>query len=247
MYEIVWILLKHVVGLMHHFGLPTILLSSLWCHSTHVFLLGCILLWACKWYTYFPLTLVRTSPFISLDFLQGHTLAFDKDIFLSSAHYRSQGISLLPTTGTPTPNNLSSSWDFLSGRSPYMLASTIPSTFMVLEGRPNDKMNPQSLFWIFTHLSSLMLHFVLQDVCIMEMTLKSHRSSGITCHITHMKVKEEQLGRGIVLPFRIYVKTSNLVRITWSVHCSHWQVVGIHSNGFSDSPRNLLTYLVSLF
>ena len=37
---------------------------------------------------------VRTSPCIFLDLLQGHTLASDKDILLTSAHYCGQGIML---------------------------------------------------------------------------------------------------------------------------------------------------------
>lgn len=42
----------------------------------------------------------------------------------------------------------------------------------------------------------------------MEMTLKYQRSFGISCHITHMKVKEENLSRCIVLPLSIYVVAS---------------------------------------
>ena len=67
-------------------------------------------------------------PCISLDSLQGHTLASDKDITLTSMSYRIQSIYLPPTIGIPTPNGLWSSWDFLLGISTHMLAGPTPST-----------------------------------------------------------------------------------------------------------------------
>ena len=79
--------------------------------------------------TFFPLTCVRTSPHISLNSLQGHTLASDKDIFLTSVRYCNQGIASLLIVGTPTPNNLRSSWDFLPRISLDMLAGPTSSTF----------------------------------------------------------------------------------------------------------------------
>jgi len=39
-----------------------------------------------------------------------------------------------------------SNWDFLLGTSPDMLAGLAPSTFMVLEGGPDDKLCPPILF-----------------------------------------------------------------------------------------------------
>jgi len=60
--------------------------------------------------------------------------------------YRSQGITLLHTAGTPTPSNLRSSWNFLLGRSPDMLVGTTPPKFLAREGGLDDKMSPQSLF-----------------------------------------------------------------------------------------------------
>lgn len=76
---------------------------------------------------HFPLHVLE-PPCISLESLQGHTLAPDKVITFTSAHYRSQGITLLPIAGTPTPNGLRSSSDFLPGRSPNMLAGPTLST-----------------------------------------------------------------------------------------------------------------------
>jgi len=89
---------------------------------------------------------VLEPPCISVDSLQGHTLAFDKDITLISVEYHSQGITLPPIVGTPTPNGLRSSWDFLLGRSPNMFVVLAPSTFIPLEGGLDDKLSPQSVF-----------------------------------------------------------------------------------------------------
>lgn len=55
--------------------------------------------------------------------MQGHTPISDMDILLTYAHYRNQVITLLPT-----PNDLSSSWDFLPRRSLDMLVGLEPST-----------------------------------------------------------------------------------------------------------------------
>lgn len=49
-----------VVGLTHHFNFWTIFNFILWCHSTHVFLSGCILLHASKGCTSFSPPCVRT-------------------------------------------------------------------------------------------------------------------------------------------------------------------------------------------
>ena len=93
----------------------------------------------------FPLYVLE-PPCISLDSLQGHTLASNKVIILTSTHYINQGNNVLLSVGTPTPNSLRSSWDFLPRRSIDMLVGLAPSTFMVLKGGPDDKMSPQSLF-----------------------------------------------------------------------------------------------------
>lgn len=61
-------------------------------------------------------------------------------------HFHSQGIDLLPTTGTPIRNGLRSSWNFLPRRSLGMLVGPTPSKFLMLEGGMNEKLSPQSLF-----------------------------------------------------------------------------------------------------
>ena len=93
----------------------------------------------------FPLCVLE-PPCISLDLLQGHTFASNKDILPTSARNRIQVDIILPTTGTPTPNGLRSSWDFLLGRSPDMLVGPTLSTFLVLEGGLDDKLCPLILF-----------------------------------------------------------------------------------------------------
>lgn len=118
-------------------------------------LVGCILLHASKGHTCFSPPCVRTSPCIFLDVLEGHKLASDKDDTLTSMQYPTQGIALLPIVETPTPNDLRSSFFF--GRSLYILAGPTLSRFLEIEGRPNDKVSPQSLFGILTHLSWLIL------------------------------------------------------------------------------------------
>lgn len=130
--------------LTHHFSLWTILLPV--CDVIHL---------VCSFQvTYYYMLLRDTLPFplhmikppcISVDLLQGGTLAFDKAIMLTYMHYHSQEITLLPTVGTPTPNCLRSSWDFLLGRSHDMMVGPTPSKFLVIEGGPNDKLSPQIL------------------------------------------------------------------------------------------------------
>ena len=70
-------------------------------------------------FTFFSLRSVRTSHTPSLTHCINHTLATDKVILLASVRHHGQGITLRPTIGTPTPNGLTSNWDFLLGRSPW--------------------------------------------------------------------------------------------------------------------------------
>ena len=89
---------------------------------------------------------VSKPPCISLDLLQGHTLASNKVIILTYARYHSQGITILPTAMIPTPSSLRYSLDFLLNKSPDMLVDPTLSTFLSLEEGPNDKLSSQSLF-----------------------------------------------------------------------------------------------------
>ena len=127
LYAIVWILLKTCCCINFSLWIVDYLASSIWCHSPCVFLSRCVLLQASKGHTSFYTMCVRT-PCISLDSLQGHALASDKDILLTSVLYRNQCIALIPIVGTPTPNSLRSNWDFLLGRYPYTLVGLALST-----------------------------------------------------------------------------------------------------------------------
>ena len=127
LYTIVWILLKSCCWFN-----PS-LWSQLFCFpSSDVIQLMCSFQ-AVYYYRLlrdtliFPLHVLE-PPYISLDWQQGYTLASNKYILLTFARYCSQGTTLLPTVGTPTPNSMRSSWDFLLGRSPDMLTSPTPST-----------------------------------------------------------------------------------------------------------------------
>jgi len=191
----------------------------------------------------FPL-LVLEHLCISLEFLQGNTLAFDKDIKLTSACYRSQGIALLPTSGTPTPNGLRSSWELLLRRSSDMLVGPSISTFMVLEGGPDDKMSPQSVFWISAHSLWLTLELILRQDCLMDVILKCLEISLMTCHVTHMMVKVEQLFLVTELPSWDYVKGIKSMRIIFLACCSHSYSEGMHCNGVSHSPQPPFTLMI---
>ena len=70
-------------------------------------------------FTFLSLRSVGTSRTHSLTFCIINTLATDRVILLASVRHRSQGITLRPTVGTPTPNGLRSNWDFLLGTSPW--------------------------------------------------------------------------------------------------------------------------------
>lgn len=187
LYEYCW---RHVVVLSHHSGLhtcplPTCDVIPFVCsfHAMYYYRLLSDTL-------HFPLYVLQPL-WIPLDSLQGHTLASDKVFILTYARYCGQEITLLPTVGTLTPNGLRSSWEFLPWISPNMLAGPAPSTFLVLEEGLDDKMSPQSLFWISAHLSSPTLQSQLRHVFLMHMILKIRRMSSMTFHDSSTTVKVE--------------------------------------------------------
>ena len=69
-------------------------------------------------FTFFSLRSVITSHTPSLTSCISHTLATDRVILLAYVRHHGQGIMLWPTSRIPTPNCLTSNWDFLLGRSP---------------------------------------------------------------------------------------------------------------------------------
>jgi len=118
---------------------------------------------------------VRNAHAPSLNYCICHNLATNRDILLAFVWNHSQGNTVWPTARTPTPNSLRSSWDFLPGRSPDMLAGLAPSTFLVLEGGPYDKLCPLILFWTFARLSWILSHSPLHDVFSHAKTLNITR------------------------------------------------------------------------
>ena len=128
LYAIIWILLEMCCWFNHHFGLPAHLLSNLWCIFARVFPSQLSTVTGCQGVHPSQPTCVRTSHAPSFTHYSSHTLATGRVILLASVWNHGQGISIRPIAGTSTPNGLRSNWDFLSGRSPYMLASSTLST-----------------------------------------------------------------------------------------------------------------------
>lgn len=115
----------------------------------------------------FPLCAFE-PPCISLDSLQGHTLTPNKLITLTCVCYCSQGITLLPIIGSPTPNGQNSSWDFLLGRSQRHVSRSntiifcFSSMFFIIHYSSNEikiTMAPRvsSIGWVTVVKSSLLL------------------------------------------------------------------------------------------
>ena len=178
----------------HHFGLLAYCISSLWCIFTRVFPLNpCAFIGFQGAHSpHFPC--VRTIHAPSLACYTCHTFATNSDILLVSVCNHGQGDIVQPSAGTPTPNSLRSSWDFLPGRSPDMLAGPARSTFLMLEGGPDDKLSPYILFWIFAHLSWILSHSSLHDVFRMSNLLTSWGTLLISCLNSRMMVKAKWLG-----------------------------------------------------
>ena len=167
----------------HHFGLLANLLSILWCIFSHVFpSKPCTIIGFQGAHSPHP-QLVRTSHAPSLTYCSCHTLATNNDILLASVRNCDQGITIRPTAGTPTPNGLRSNWDFLLGRSLGMLAGPTSSTFLVLEGGPDDKLSSHHLFWIF-HIYNGVCYSLPSEMSI-QWTYLSHRDGVMGSLVTN--------------------------------------------------------------
>lgn len=108
----------------HHFGFSGYLLSSLWCIFTHVFPSHLSTITGYQGVHSSQTTCVRTSHAPFLTHYSGHMLATDKVILLSSMQNHGPGITIRPTTRTPTPNGLRSNWNLLPGRSPWHIGGS---------------------------------------------------------------------------------------------------------------------------
>ena len=128
LHEHVKIFLKCVDWFNHHFGLSADLLSSLWCIFTRVFPSKTRTIIDFQGMQSPHAQCIRNSHAPSFPCCSCHTLATNKDILLASMQNQGQGIIIWPTAGTPTPNGMRFNWDFLLGRSPYILVGLAPST-----------------------------------------------------------------------------------------------------------------------
>jgi len=173
----------------YHFGLLVNLPSSLWCIFSCVFPSKLCVYTSFQGTHSFHLRYVGTIHEPSLACCTCHTLSTNKDISLASSYKHDQDDTVQPTVGTPTPNGLRSSWDFLSQRSLDMLAGPTMSTFLVLEGGTDDKLCPLILFLTFTHLSWILSNSHLCDVFHMSNLSTSQGSFLISCLISRMMVK----------------------------------------------------------
>lgn len=155
----------------HQFVLLVHLPSSLWCIFTRVLpSKPCV---STSFQGAHPphLPCVRTIHAPSLACYKSHTLSTNKDILLMSACNCSQVDTVWPSSGTPTPNGLRSSWDFLQRRSPDMLVGPVWSIFLALEGGLDDKLCPLILFWIFAHPSWILSKSSLNDFfCMLNLS-----------------------------------------------------------------------------
>ena len=173
----------------HHFGLLAYLPSILRCIFSRVFPFW-LYAFTCFQGAHSPHPpCVRTAHEPSLNCCMCHTLATNKDILLASMKNCGQGDTIQPTIGTPRPNGLRSSWDFLPGRSREMFVGLALSTFLALEGGPDDKLCPLILFWTFAYLSWILLHSTLHDVFHMPNLSTSWGSFLISCLNSRMIVK----------------------------------------------------------
>ena len=111
------------------------------------------------------LTLHVLEPFMHLPCLVLHVTPFppSRTSYLPLCTTLVKGDTVWPTAGNPTPNDLRSSWDFLLRISPNMLVGPTTSTYLALEGGPDDKMKTYISFWIFAHPSWILSHSSLHD------------------------------------------------------------------------------------
>jgi len=115
MYKYVWILLKCVDWLNHHFGLLVNFISIFWCIFARVFPSKPRATTGFQGAHSTNSPCVRTVHVPSLSYCSCHTLATNIVILLASMRNHSQVITVQPTVGNPTPNGLRSNWDFLWG------------------------------------------------------------------------------------------------------------------------------------
>lgn len=242
----VWILSKCVVGITITLDHQLIFILDFDVLLLFCSLLSSMLPQVSKGCTHTPVPCVRTFHAPSLTCCKCHTLDTNKDISLISTHNHGQGDTVLPTARTPPPNSLRSSSDFLPGRSPNMLASPALSTFLALEGGLDDKLSPHILFWIFTHLSWILLDSSLCDICL---TLNLSASWGIfmiSCWNLCTMVKAKWPGLSTYMTFLHSSRMQMSSMKSRSTYCFHTHTSWIPTTMVPQPASRLraLTYVV---
>jgi len=114
-----------------------------------------------------------------------------------------------------------------------MLAGPAPSTFLVLEGGPNDKQCPLIQFWTFAYLSWNLAFFFPWGVFRIVKMSPSRGSCSISCPLTRMMVKVKWLGlRTYITLFPWFMRKMSLLT-NRSVCYLHLHFVNPHFIGCS--------------
>lgn len=247
LYNYVWILLKCVDWFNHHFWLLSNFLSSLWCIFANVFPSKPYIITGFQGAHSPHSPCVRTVHGTSLSCHNCNTLATNMDILLSSVRNCGQGNTIWPTAGTPTPNGLRSTWDFLLGRSPNMLVGPTLSTFMALKVGPDDKVCPLILFWTFSYLSWILTLSTFHDVFCMSSLSPSRGSFLISCLNTHMMVKAKWLGLCSYMNSLPCLTRKMDVLTNRPICCFHTHFVNPHIGGCATYRLPMCTHLSTFF
>jgi len=112
-----------------------------------------------------------------------------------------------------------------------MLVVPAPSTFMALEGGPNDKQCPHIQFWTFVYLSwSLALFFPRGVFRIVKMSPSRGRFS-ISCPLTHMMVKAKWPGLSTYITFFPWFMGNMSLLTNMVICCLHSHFRNLHLLG----------------
>lgn len=124
-----------------------------------------------------------------------------------------------------------------------MLADPTPSTFLALEGGPDDKLCPLIKFWTFAYLSWSLEFFFPRGVFRIVKISPSRKSFSISCPLTHMMVKAKWLGLKTYITFFPWFMRKMSLLTNNPVCCLHSHFANIHFIGCSTYQRTPCTHL----
>lgn len=186
---------------------------------------------------------VRTSHASSLTHCSCHTLDTNIVILVASMQNHSQGITVRPIVGTPTPNGPRSNWDFLLRRFPDMLAGPTSLTFLALKRGLDDKLCPLIQFLTFQYLLWIFAPFSLYGISrIMNMS-PSRGSFSITFPLTCMMVKVKWPGLSTYMSFFSCFVRNMGVLMNRQTFCWHTHFANLHFNGCATYRLTACTHL----